>query len=80
MDEEMRRIKYRQLLNRLYGIRSKFQELNDAFDDLNSYLKENLLVDDKNIVENAFFNINSNINVLKSELESYIIPIVRNKS
>lgn len=80
MDEEMRKIKYRQLLNNLYMIRNKFQQVDNAFDDLNIAVKENLLVDDKNIEEDVFNNTKNGIISLKDELEGDIIPIVRNRT
>ena len=61
MDEEMKKIKYRQLLNKLYTIRNKYQELDNVFDDLNATVKENLLIDDKNIKEDDFDDAKNSI-------------------
>lgn len=80
MDEELIKIKYRNLLNKLYRIKSKYKELENTYDDLNSCIKENLVVDDKNIVENNFSFIKNASNALKDELVNNIIPIVRSRS
>lgn len=80
MDEEMKKIKYRQLLNKLYTIRNKYQELDNVFDDLNATVKENLLIDDKNIKEDDFNDAKNSIISLKDELEGDIIPIVRSRT
>ena len=80
MDEELIKIKYRNLLNKLYRIKSKYKELDNTYDDLNSCIKENLVVDDKNIVENNFSFIKNTSNALKDELVNNIIPIVRSRS
>ena len=80
MDEEMRKIKYRQLLNKLYTIRNKYQEVDNTFDDLNATVKDNLLIDDKNIKEDDFNDAKSGIISLKDELDGDIIPIVRSRT
>lgn len=80
MDEEMKKIKYRQLLNKLYTIRNKYQELDNVFDDLNTTVKENLLIDDKNIKEDTFNDTKNSIISLKEELDGDIIPIVRSRT
>lgn len=80
MDEELIKIKYRNLLNKLYRIKSKYKELENTYDDLNSCIKENLVVDDKNIVENNFSFIKNTSNALKDELVNNIIPIVSSRS
>ena len=80
MDEELIKIKYRNLLNKLYRIKSKYKELENTYDDLNSCIKENLVVDDKNIVENNFSFINITCNAHKDELVNNIIPIVRSRN
>ena len=79
MDNELIKEKYRQLLNKLYRIRNKYQELDRAFDDLNSSIKENLTVDGEIIVVDSFNNIKSTVNSLENELANNIIPNVSNK-
>ena len=79
MDNELIKEKYRQLLNKLYRIRNKYQELDRAFDDLNSSIKENLIVDGEIIVVDSFNNIKSTVNSLENELANNIIPNVSNR-
>lgn len=79
MDEELMKIKYRNLLNKLYRIKSKYQEIENSYDELNNCVKENLLVDGKNIVENNFSDIKNTSNALKDELVNNIIPIVSSR-
>lgn len=79
MDNELIKEKYRQLLNKLYRIRNKYQELDRAFDDLNSSIKENLVVDGEIVVESSFNNIKNTTNSLENELVNNIIPNVSNR-
>lgn len=79
-EEEIIRAQYRRLLNKLYNINNKYQELDSLYDDLNNTLKSNLLVDDKSIVENEFMEMKKGCDNLENELVSSIIPNVRSKS
>ena len=79
-EEEIIRAQYRRLLNKLYNINNKYQELDELYDDLNNTLKSNLLVDDKSIVENEFIEMKKGCDNLENELVSSIIPNVRSKS
>ncbi len=79
-EEEIIRAQYRRLLNKLYNINNKYQELDGLYDDLNNTLKSNLLVDDKSIVENEFMEMKKGCDNLENELVSSIIPNVRSKS
>ena len=80
MDEEAIKIKYRNLLNKLYIIKNKYEELDDAYDDLNSTIKNNMLIDDKIIAQDELEKIKHDINNLESCLNNTIIPIVRNRT
>ena len=80
MDEELIKIKYRNLLNKLYRIKSKYKELENTYDDLNSCIKENLVVDDIFFVVFNFSFIKNTSNALKDELVNNIIPIVRSRN
>lgn len=79
-EEEIIRAQYRRLLNKLYNINNKYQELDGLYDDLNNTLKSNLLVDDKSIVEDEFIEMKKGCDNLENELVSSIIPNVRSKS
>lgn len=79
-EEEIIRAQYRRLLNKLYNINNKYQELDSLYDDLNNTLKSNLLIDDKSIVENEFMEMKKGCDNLENELVSSIIPNVRSKS
>lgn len=80
MDEEAVKIKYRNLLNKLYIIKNKYEELDDAYDDLNSTIKNNMLIDDKIIDQDELEQIKHDINNQESGLNNTIIPIVRNRT
>ncbi len=80
MDEEAIKIKYRNLLNKLYIIKNKYEELDDAYDDLNSTIKNNMLIDDKIIAQDELEKIKHDTNNLESGLNNTIIPIVRNRT
>ncbi len=80
MDEEMKKVKYRVLLKKLYTIKSKYEELDDIYNNLNSSIRSNLMVNDNSVVEDEFIKINNTSNYLDNELTTTIIPIVRSKS
>lgn len=80
MDEEMIKIKYRDFLNKLYIIKNKYEELDDAYDNLDSTIKNNMLMDDKILVQDEFEQVKQDINDLESTLINTIIPIVRNRT
>ncbi len=80
MDEEMIKIKYRDFLNKLYIIKNKYEELDDAYDNLDSTIKNNMLIDDKILVQDEFEQVKQDINDLESTLINTIIPIVRNRT
>ena len=80
MDEEIIRIKYRNLLNKLYRIKSKYQEIENSYDELNICIRENLLVNNKNIVEDEFYKIKDNTNLLEDKLVNDIIYTVSSRT
>lgn len=80
MDEEMIKIKYRNLLNKLYIIKNEYNEIENVYDDLNRCLKENLLIDDKNVVDDTLSLIEDSNNALKEELSNDIIPTVSSRT
>ena len=80
MNEEMIKIKYRDFLNKLYIIKNKYEELDDAYDNLDSTIKNNMLIDDKILVQDEFEQVKQDINDLESTLINTIIPIVRNRT
>ncbi len=80
MDEEMIKIKYRNLLNKLYIIKNEYNEIENVYDDLNRCLKENLLIDDKNVVDDTLSLIEDSNNALKEELSNNIIPTVSSRT
>lgn len=79
MDDELIKEKYRQLLNKLYYIKTKYHELDKTFDDLKVSLKENLVIDEEIVVDDSFNNIKSTVNSLENELVNNIIPNVSNR-
>ena len=80
MDEEIIRIKYRNLLNKLYRIKSKYQEIENSYDELNICIRENLLVNNKNVVEDEFYKIKDNTNLLEDKLVNDIIYTVSSRT
>ena len=80
MDEEMLRIKYRNLLNKLYVLKNKYRKLDDAFDQLKQAVNNNIAVDKRSPVNDDFSFIDNSINSLNYNLSNDIIPIVRSRS
>ncbi len=79
MEDELIKEKYKQLLSKLYHIKNKYQELDKAFDDLKVSVKENLVVDEKTVVDGSFNNIKSTVDSLENELVNSIMPNVSNR-
>ena len=61
-------------------IKNKYNEIENVYDDLNSCLKENLLIDDKNVVDDTLSLIKDSNNNLKEELSNNIIPTVSSRT
>ena len=79
MDEETKKIKYRQLLNNLNSIRSNIAKANQDLKIFISDNKETVLADDKMLNEDDILNIQKNsVNAL-SDLTDVIIPTIKKK-
>lgn len=80
MDEkELLRQKYRYLLQRLYNISDKMNNLGDNFDDLIVSLKENIECND-NIVNEEYYNRQkNNITYIENELNDQVIRNINYK-
>ena len=80
MDEkELLRQKYRYLLQRLYNISDKMNNLGDNFDDLIVSLKENIECND-NIVNEEYYNRQkNNITYIENELNNQVISNINYK-
>lgn len=80
MDEkELLRQKYRYLLQRLYNISDKMNNLGDNFDDLIVSLKENIECND-NIVNEEYYNRQkNNITYIENELNNQVIRNINYK-
>ncbi len=80
MDEkELLRQKYRYLLQRLYNISDKMNDLEQNFDDLIVSLKENIECSD-NIVNEEYYNRQkNNITYIENELNNQVISNINYK-
>ncbi|HIS38943.1 MAG TPA: hypothetical protein IAB45_05480 [Candidatus Onthousia faecavium] len=80
MDEkELLRQKYRYLLQRLYNISDKMNNLEQNFDDLIVSLKENIECSD-NIVNEEYYNRQkNNITYIENELNNQVISNINYK-
>ncbi len=80
MDEkELLRQKYRYLLQRLYNISDKMNNLEQNFDDLIVSLKENIECSD-NIVNEEYYNRQkNNITYIENELNNQVIRNINYK-
>ena len=80
MDEkELLRQKYRYLLQRLYNISDKMNDLEQNFDDLIVSLKENIECND-NIVNEEYYNRQkNNITYIENELNNQVIRNINYK-
>lgn len=79
MDEELMKVKYRQLKNQLTEIKEELELLKDDYNDLNGTIKETLLIDDKIVEEDLFISISNDTDKVLNELTNVVIPIINSK-
>ena len=78
-EEEIRRMKYRNLRRNLTSIRSKVNNLQMNVSEVESNLKQTVLIDNKIVEEEAYGKIKRDISSVSSELNTSLIPMVNNK-
>lgn len=79
MDDEILKVKYRKLYSNLKVIKDKLDDLEIAYNELNSGIKETLMLNDKILEEDKFNFIKEETDSIRSELVDYIIPEVSKK-
>lgn len=79
MNEELK-LKYRNLFYNVSNINNRLNTVLYKLNELNSYLKDNAMVDNKIIENNNYYFVKNKINNVSNELNCTIIPSLRNKS
>ena len=79
MNDEMLRVNYCVLKDRLNVIRGKINLLEDSYEDLVLILKDSFCVDEEFILSEELENIKTDYKHIKNELVNDIIPYVNNK-
>ncbi|MBQ4030608.1 MAG: hypothetical protein II625_02525 [Bacilli bacterium] len=79
MDQEVKRLKYRYLLNSLQRIRTKISNLEVDSVGLYNYVNSSFKVDDKCVEKERFDSIKDNFVNIKSELREKLIYSVSRK-
>jgi uncharacterized protein YecE (DUF72 family) len=79
MTDEVKRIKYRYLLNSLQTIRAKLKNLEEDSKDLYAYTNSNIKIDGECIVKDEFEDIKNNFTNIKSELREKLMFNVSKK-
>ena len=79
MDDEVKRVKYRYLLNNLQRIRSKLKVLESDSKDLYNYTNSFCKINDQCISKSEFDCIKDNFSSIKSELREKLIFSVSKK-
>lgn len=77
--QEMLKIKYRNLRNNINAINSKLSDLNFSYDTLHSSIKNNLKIDNKMPNEDIFVGIHNDINNVKNEVSGRLLPFINSK-
>ncbi|MCI9279270.1 MAG: hypothetical protein HFJ02_00535 [Bacilli bacterium] len=78
-EEYLRRIKYQNLRKNLGSIRNKMNQLSMSIHELESLLKQTLLIDQKIVEEEDFQKLKKDISFINQELNTLVIPMVNNK-
>lgn len=79
MNEELK-LKYKNLFYNVSNINNRLNTILYRLNELNSYLKDNAMVDNKIIENNNYYIVKNKINNVSNELSYTIIPSLRNKS
>ncbi len=79
MDDEVKRIKYRYMLNRLQTIRAKIKDLETSSKDLYSYTNSYCRINDECVVKEEFDSIKESFSDIKRELREKLIFNVSKK-
>ena len=79
MNDEMLRVNYRILKDRLNVIKGKMNLLDDLYEDLVLTIKDSFCVDDDLVFEEELSNIKKDYIYINNELVSDVIPYVNNK-
>lgn len=79
MSEEELKQKYRYLRNRLYNIRDKVNNVIDNHNETYTKLKDFILIDNKILNEDEFFEYKKLEQHVVNELNSIVIPSINNK-
>lgn len=78
-EEEILRSKYVSLQKGLYHIKNKVNNAIDEYDDLFSFTKEGILIDDEVDGQAEFENIRGKLKSIRNDLINEVIPRVNNK-
>ena len=79
MTDEILKVKYRDLYNKLKEIKEELELLKDEYNDLYGIVKQGLLINDKVIEEDTLISISNNQEEILNELTNVLIPIVTSK-
>lgn len=77
--QEMLKIKYRNLRNNINAINAKLSDLNASYDTLHSSIKNNLKINNKMPNEDIFVNIHNDINSVKNEVSGRLLHFINSK-
>ncbi|HIT10098.1 MAG TPA: hypothetical protein IAC24_00655 [Candidatus Onthousia faecigallinarum] len=75
MDEEMKRQKYRNLLNQLYQIQEQWEKVDQAYSENHKELKENFVIDDKMVEEDTWNQVRQESDEIEQELRQVMVRI-----
>lgn len=79
MTDEVKRQKYRYLLNRVQSIRAKTLKLEEDSKELNTYLSESFKVNDEGYAKEEFSEIKDQSNKIKKEQREKLIYSISKK-
>ena len=77
--QELLRIKYRNLRNNISSISSKLSDINASYDMLHNSIRSNIKLDGRMPNEDEFIKIHDEIRGVKSEVSGSLIPYINSK-
>lgn len=79
MTEEEKKVRYTNIVYRMYVINNKIVSLNNNINNLKSKILSNVAVNDKAISDDILNNINATLDSASSSISGYIVPSLNNK-
>lgn len=80
MNDEELKLKYKNLFYNVNSINNRLNNVLSKVNDLNTYLKENAVIDEQIIEKENYNKAKNELNSVTNEINYSVIPSLRNKA